>query len=149
MRLALGKVDSSPFGPKEITQLKADVVASLHGLGLQLKTSTEDSPDVLLDYRFLELLLAAAHDPDVSIGSFAAGVRVGPGVRLPRLPALYKAKKSTGAVRVRPSRTPGRSAGHGPDLEEELPCSCYAVRRSHGGSRGPRKKRTSPKVEGE
>ena len=93
MQLALGKVDSSPFGQKEMAQLKADVIASLHGLGLQIKTSTEDSPDVLLDYRFLEILLAAAHDPDVSIGSFASGVRVGPGVRLPRLPALYKAKK--------------------------------------------------------
>ena len=41
----------------------------------------------------MELLLTAAHDPEVSVGSFAAGVRVGPGVRLPRLPALYKAKK--------------------------------------------------------
>ena len=48
---------------------------------------------MLLDYRFLELLLAANHDPDLSIGSFVAGVRVGPGVRLPRLPALCKAKK--------------------------------------------------------
>ena len=92
MQLALGKVDSSPFGQKEIAQLKADVISSLLGLGLKIKTSTEDSQDALLDYRFLELL-TAAHDPDVSIGSFAAGVRVGPGVRLPRLPALYKAKK--------------------------------------------------------
>ena len=33
MRLALGRVDSSPFDSKEITQLKADVVASLHGGG--------------------------------------------------------------------------------------------------------------------
>ena len=46
MQLDLGKVDSSPFDQKEIAQLKADVIASLHGLGLQIKTSTEDSPDV-------------------------------------------------------------------------------------------------------
>ena len=48
---------------------------------------------MLLDYRFLELLLSAARDPDVALGSFAEGVRLGQGVRLPRLPALYKAKK--------------------------------------------------------
>ena len=58
-----------------------------------MRTSVRDRQNVLLDYRFLELLLSAASDPEVAIGSFAEGVRVGPGVRLPRLPALYKAKK--------------------------------------------------------
>ena len=58
-----------------------------------MKSSSRDSPDVLLNYKFLELLLSAARDPDVALGSFAEGVRLGPGVRLPRLPALYKAKK--------------------------------------------------------
>ena len=46
-----------------------------------------------IDYRFIGLLLEASQDPDVSLGSFAAGVRVGPGARLPRLPALYFRKK--------------------------------------------------------
>ena len=32
-------------------------------------------------------------DPEVAIGSFAGGVRVGPDVRMPRLPALYRPKR--------------------------------------------------------
>ena len=34
-----------------------------------------------------------AGDPEVHLGDFSLGVRVGPGARLPRLPALYPAKK--------------------------------------------------------
>ena len=45
-----------------------------------------------MDFRFLDLLLRAARDPEVALVSFAGGVRVGPGARLPRLPALYKPK---------------------------------------------------------
>ena len=93
MRLALGRVNSSPFGVKEIQQLRSDIVTGLRELGINIKTSTADSLDVLLDYRFLELLLAASQDPDVTLGAFAEGVRAGPGVWLPRLAALYKAKK--------------------------------------------------------
>ena len=62
--------------------------------GINIKTSAADSQDVLLDYPFLELLLAASQDPDTTLGAFVEGVRVGPGVQLPRLPALYKAKKN-------------------------------------------------------
>ena len=89
----LGKVDACPFGDQEILELKADIVAGLAERGQMLQSSPRDSQDVLLDNRFIELLLSSAQDPEVSIGSFAEGVRVGPGVRLPRLPALYKAKK--------------------------------------------------------
>ena len=46
-----------------------------------------------VDFRFLDLLLRAASDLEVALGSFAGGVRVGPGVRLPRLPALYRLKR--------------------------------------------------------
>ena len=91
--LALGNVNSCPSGTTEISELKADIVAGLREHGLKLRTSVRDRQDVLLDYRFIELLLSAARDPEVAIGSFAEGVRVGPGVPLPRLPALYKAKK--------------------------------------------------------
>ena len=93
IRLALGKVGSCPFGTREISELKTDIVTRLKEHGLKLRTSVRDRQDVLLDCRFIELLLLAARDPEVAIGSFAEGVRVGPGVRLPRLPALYKAKK--------------------------------------------------------
>ena len=37
--------------------------------------------------------LRAARDPGRGVGDFALGVRVGPGARLPRLPALYRPKR--------------------------------------------------------
>ena len=43
--------------------------------------------------RFLDLLLRAAQDPDRQLGSFAQGVKVGPGTRMPRHPALYRPKR--------------------------------------------------------
>ena len=76
LRLALGKVDACPFGDQEILELKADIVAGLAERGLMLQSSPRDSQDVLLDYRFIELLLSSAQDPEVAIGSFAEGVRV-------------------------------------------------------------------------
>ena len=49
--------------------------------------------DVPIDYRFLDIILRAAEDPEVGLGEYAQGVKVGPGTRMPRLPALYKPKK--------------------------------------------------------
>ena len=46
-----------------------------------------------IDYRYLGLLLRVADDPEVGIAEYAQGVRVGPGVRMPRLPALYRQKR--------------------------------------------------------
>ena len=46
-----------------------------------------------MDNRFLDLLLRAPEDSEVSLDLFARGVRVGTGARLPRLPALYPPKK--------------------------------------------------------
>ena len=66
---------------------------NLASMGIDLERSTGDRDDVPIDFRFLDLLLRAAEDPEVGIGNFAKGVRVGPGVRMPRLPALYKRKK--------------------------------------------------------
>ena len=58
-----------------------------------LQRSTQDREDLPIDFCFLQLLLQAAGDPEASIGEFARGVRVGPGARLPRLPALYAKKR--------------------------------------------------------
>ena len=52
-----------------------------------------DREDVPIDYRYLDILLRAAGDPEVGMVEYAQGIRVGPGVRMPRLPALYKQKK--------------------------------------------------------
>ena len=58
---------------------------------MDLTRCSDDGNDVPTDFRFLDLLLRAADDPEVGLGSFARGARVG--VRMPRLPALYKRKK--------------------------------------------------------
>ena len=47
----------------------------------------DDRTDIPIDYRYLQLLLVAAEDPEVGLGDIASGVRVGPGARLPRIPA--------------------------------------------------------------
>ena len=62
--------------------------------GLELFRHPADRPETSIDYRYLSLLLEAADDPDKHLGEFARGVRVGPGARLPRLPALYEKKTS-------------------------------------------------------
>ena len=86
IRLALGKVDWCPFGTREISELKADIVARLkeHGLKDRMFCSTTGSSNSC-SWRLETLKSRSAHSQRV--------VRVGPGVRLPRLPALYKAKK--------------------------------------------------------
>ena len=55
--------------------------------------SENDRTDLPIDFRFPAFLLKASEDPEVSLGSFASGARVGPGARLPRLPALYAQKR--------------------------------------------------------
>ena len=50
---------------------------------------SDDRDDVLIDCRYLDLLFRVVEDPEVEMG-----VRVGPGARMPRLPALYHMKKS-------------------------------------------------------
>ena len=46
-----------------------------------------------MDFRFMDLVLKLADDPEIGIGSYAQSVRVGPGIRMPRLPALYRPKR--------------------------------------------------------
>ena len=91
--LALGKVKVSPFTSDSVTALTQDVSQLLSNRGLHLHRTTNDPTDVPIDFRFLDLLLLAADDPEVHLGTFAIGVRVGPCARLPRLPALYPPKE--------------------------------------------------------
>ena len=101
--LAMGKVESSPFPPDEIMQLKQAVIDVAGRAGLRISRKTGDRMDVPIDYRFLDVLLRASDDPETGLGEYAQGVKVGPGTRMPRLPALYKAKKN-GAFRPRWTR---------------------------------------------
>ena len=90
----MGKVEESPFPPVEIKQLKQAVIHAADRAGISITRRSEDRVDIPIDYRFLDVLLRASGDPEVGLGAYAQGVRVGPGTRVPRLPALYKAKKN-------------------------------------------------------
>ena len=91
--LAMRKVEQSPFPPDEILQLKQSVIDVAGRAGIRVLRKSGDRVDVPIDYRFLDVLLRAADDPQVGLGEYAQGVKVGPGTRMPRLPALYKPKK--------------------------------------------------------
>ena len=86
-------MESSPFDPDSIRQLKSETLEILAEHGLKLERSSDDRKDVPIDHRYMDVLLRASEDPEVGIGDFASGVRAGPGARLPRLPALYARKK--------------------------------------------------------
>ena len=91
--LAMGKVEESPFPSAEILQLKHAVIEVAGRAGVPIFRKDGDRVDVPIDYRFLDMLLRASEDPEVGIGEYAQGVKVGPGTRMPRLPALHKPKK--------------------------------------------------------
>ena len=58
--------------------------------GHELTRDEADRKDVPIDFRFFDSLLRCAEDPEVGLGKFALGVRVGPGVRMPRLPSTIQ-----------------------------------------------------------
>ena len=89
----MGKIQSSPFPPAEVAELKQQVIDTAARSCYQIVRRTGDRNDVPIDYRFLDLLLRVAEDPEVGLGEYAQGVRVGPGARMPRLPAPFKPKK--------------------------------------------------------
>ena len=90
-RLALRRVESCPF--RGIQDLRLRIILALAECGLHLDRAPDDRKDVPVGFRLVQLLLTAAEDPEVALGSFASGVRVGPRVRLPRQPALYHPKR--------------------------------------------------------
>ena len=93
MKLALGEVQDTPFHGEDIQALKNSIVEALASHGLHMQPQTTDRPEVSDRLPISSITLTAAQDPEVGIGQYASGVRIGPGVRLPRLPALYKRKK--------------------------------------------------------
>ena len=90
---AMGRVKESPFPHEAVVSLKTRIIDQLERSGIPLARHQEDRTDTPVDFRFMDQLLRAAQDPDRGIGKFARGVRVGPGARLPRLPALYRPKR--------------------------------------------------------
>ena len=67
-----------PTGSDSAAALKQDVIQLLSRRGLHQHRTTNRT-DVSIDLRLLDLLLRAADDPEVHLGTFAIGVRVGPG----------------------------------------------------------------------
>ena len=93
MDLALGRVEKCPFPGESLEELKGEIVGFLSSRGLNLNRASGCRNELPIDFRFLALLLRASEDPDTQLGSFAQGVKVGPGTRMPRNPTLYKPKK--------------------------------------------------------
>ena len=54
------------------------------------RDSDEESP---LEFRLLGAFLKSAGDPEKDLPSFAEGVRVGVGIQLPQVPAVYTRKR--------------------------------------------------------
>ena len=93
MALALGKVEGCPFDAKDTDALKNELIKDLEKHGLDIGRKQGDREELPIDFRFLGLLLKAAEDPEIGLGDFAQGVHVGPGSRMPRLPALHRPKR--------------------------------------------------------
>ena len=84
--------------------MKNDVIAQLEGRGLLLGRVDGDREDVPADFRYLDLLLRAAGDPEVGMGVMLV-------VRMLRLPTLFKQKEEK--LRVAGSMEREGSRGQG------------------------------------
>ena len=73
--------------------LAQEIIEIARSHGLELHRSGEDRQNIPTDFRFMQLVLNLADDPEIGIGAYSPGVRVGPGIRMPRLPALYRPKR--------------------------------------------------------
>ena len=91
--LAMGKVDKCPFPLADIAGLKKELIDVAAEYGFHLERRSGDRTDVPIDFRFLHMLHMMAGDPEVGLGEYSQGVRVGPGTRMLRLPALYGPKR--------------------------------------------------------
>ena len=91
--LAMGQVTECPFPAEEVEKLKRDVTELAASSGFALDRRAGDRVDVPIDFKFLQLVLRDADDPETGLGEYSQGVKVGPGTRMPRLPALYRPKK--------------------------------------------------------
>ena len=62
VELAMGKIQSSPFPPAEVAELKQQVIHAAARSGYQIVRRAGDRTDVPIDYRFLD------QDPEVGLG---------------------------------------------------------------------------------
>ena len=81
------------FHPTRSCNLSKRSSMSLVELGFGFSARVETEWMFQLNTDSWTYSLRAAEDPEVGLGEYAQGVKVGPGTRMPRLPALYKPKK--------------------------------------------------------
>ena len=126
VKLACGRVAADPFEPRLVRQLKEEVSSALR------KHSTVSLPGPVtecpVDFRFLQLLLQAAEDPEVGLGDFSQG----PGSASPGCQRFAQKKRHA-------------DRGRGP-LATELFRNRAARGQGHRSARGPMCAWSSPQV---
>jgi len=91
--LAAGKATGSPFGAAMVAGLRQRIVDRFLVQGVECRSLPGDEEQPV-HVRLLAALLQDAQDPDAAgIAGYAAGVRIGVGVRMPRTPAVYPRKR--------------------------------------------------------
>ena len=119
--LAMGKIEMCPFPLEDVAELKQAVIDAAASGNFRIQRRPGDRTDVPIDYRCLDILLRTAGDPEVGLGEYAQGVRVGPGTRMPRLPALYKQRtKWRLAPQFDPLKLPGALLGSWQSMASKL-----------------------------
>ena len=66
----MGKIDACPFPLDDVAELKQAVIGAAAGFGHQIVRRSVDRSDVPIDYRFLDLLLRVAEDPETGLGEY-------------------------------------------------------------------------------
>ena len=93
-KLAVGRTAGSPFAAGMVEALRQRIVQLVEREGASPSPGPDDLDCTPANFRLLGAVLKQLGDPDgTGIADFARGVRVGVGVRLPRLPALYPPKR--------------------------------------------------------
>ena len=103
MALAMGRVETCPFDPKEIAELKGSIIASLASDELKLERRPGDREDIPIDFRLLGLLLSAlkpslsAQERECHASQHCTARRESGGWHLRRTPERTQMKKDTRA----------------------------------------------------
>ena len=85
-----------PFQTSSVRELECSVASELERDGWRLERQADDRRDVRIGFRYKALVLDVTEDREISLGSYAPGIRVGPVARMQRLPS-----RRTGAPDIR------------------------------------------------
>ena len=79
VELSVGHIKKTPFSDEAFAELEDEIIKLASSHGLELRTDQEDRDGVSIDFRFMQLVLDLAGDPEVALGSLSPEIRVGPG----------------------------------------------------------------------